>query len=65
MLADQEFVKPTLYRVYFKRALDVVLSGLLLLLFAPVFLMVAALIRLDSPGPIFHRTRRLAKGGGE
>ncbi len=41
-------------------------GGLALLgLFAPVFLIVAALIKLDSRGPVFFFQRRCGKGGKE
>jgi len=41
-----------------KRAEDYVLGGLLLLAAAPVMALVAAAIKLDSPGPVFFRQRR-------
>ena len=46
-----------------KRLLDIVLSFLLLILFAPVFLLVALLIRLDSAGQIFFKQTRVGKWG--
>lgn len=49
-----------LYR-FGKRALDLVGAGLALVVLAPVFLILSALIRLGSPGPIFHRRRVLAQ----
>jgi lipopolysaccharide/colanic/teichoic acid biosynthesis glycosyltransferase len=47
----------------FKRALDVVaaLSGLLLL--APLFLLIALAIKLDSRGPVFFRQERVGRHG--
>lgn len=42
-----------------KRVLDCVLSGLLLILFAPLFLVVAILIRFTSPGPVLFRQARV------
>jgi lipopolysaccharide/colanic/teichoic acid biosynthesis glycosyltransferase len=42
-----------------KRALDVVGSLALLVLFSPVFLALAALIKLTSPGPVFFRQERI------
>jgi exopolysaccharide biosynthesis polyprenyl glycosylphosphotransferase len=42
-----------------KRVLDVVLSFVLLALLSPILLVVAALIRLTSKGPIFFRQERL------
>jgi lipopolysaccharide/colanic/teichoic acid biosynthesis glycosyltransferase len=41
-----------------KRVLDVVLSSLLLVALAPVFLLVAILIKLDSPGPVIFVQQR-------
>ena len=48
-----------------KRAMDVVgaLGGLILL--GPLLAIVALLIRLDSPGPILFRQRRMGLGGRE
>ena len=41
-----------------KRAIDIILSGLLLLILAPFLCLVALAIKLDSPGPfIFRQTR--------
>lgn len=48
-----------------KRALDVVLSALALLVLSPVFLAVAIAIRLDSPGSVFFRQRRVGRNGRE
>jgi len=48
------------YRIV-KRAIDVIVSFTALLLLAPVFLIVALLVRLDSAGPIVYRRRVLAK----
>jgi lipopolysaccharide/colanic/teichoic acid biosynthesis glycosyltransferase len=46
-----------------KRALDLLLSGLGLVVLAPVFLVVALLIKLDSPGPVFFRQERVGRHG--
>ena len=42
-----------------KRLIDIVGSLALIILFAPVFLIVMLLIRLDSPGPVAFRQRRI------
>lgn len=42
-----------------KRVMDIVLSLFLLVFTAPVLLLVALAIRLDSPGPIFYRQTRV------
>ena len=46
-----------------KRSLDLVASAGLLLLLAPVLLITALLIKLDSPGPVFYRQVRVGLGG--
>jgi lipopolysaccharide/colanic/teichoic acid biosynthesis glycosyltransferase len=44
-----------------KRAVDVVGAGLLLVVSSPAIALIAAAIRLDSPGPVFFRQKRLGK----
>ena len=46
-----------------KRCFDVVGSLILFVLLAPTFVVVALLIKLDSPGPIFYRQERLGHKG--
>lgn len=48
-----------------KRAMDLVLACILLLVFLPVWIIVPILIRIDSPGPIFFKHKRVGKGGKE
>lgn len=47
------------WRQILKRAEDCVLSTLILALIAPLMLMIAAAVKLDSPGPVFFRQKRL------
>ena len=46
-----------------KRFLDVAVASLGLMLAAPLFLIVAAAIRLTSPGPVFYSQKRVGKDG--
>src|SRR5581483_731880 len=46
-----------------KRLIDVVASALLLVALAPLCILIAVAIKLDSPGGIFFRQIRLGKGG--
>lgn len=46
-----------------KRALDIVVSLIMLLLLAPLFAVVALLIRLESPGPVFFAQTRVGRWG--
>jgi exopolysaccharide biosynthesis polyprenyl glycosylphosphotransferase len=47
----------------FKRLIDVVGSALALVLNAPLCILIALAIRLDSPGPIFYRSARVGRKG--
>jgi lipopolysaccharide/colanic/teichoic acid biosynthesis glycosyltransferase len=53
----------THWRAVVKRGIDVVASLLLLLVFALPLSLMAVLIKLDSPGPIFFRVRRVGRHG--
>ncbi|HEX9109680.1 MAG TPA: sugar transferase, partial [Longimicrobiales bacterium] len=46
-----------------KRAFDIVVSSLVLLLLSPVLAAVAIAIKLDSPGPVFFKQRRVGLQG--
>jgi lipopolysaccharide/colanic/teichoic acid biosynthesis glycosyltransferase len=46
-----------------KRAFDLLLSALGLLLLAPVLLLIALWVKLDSPGPVFFRQERVGRFG--
>jgi exopolysaccharide biosynthesis polyprenyl glycosylphosphotransferase len=46
-----------------KRCVDMVLSSLFLLILSPLLLLIALLIRLDSPGPAFFVQQRVGKNG--
>jgi len=46
-----------------KRAIDVLVSGVGLLLASPLFVLAGAAIKLDSPGPVFFFQERVGLGG--
>ena len=46
-----------------KRALDITVAAVLLVLAAPLMLLIALAIKLDSPGPVIFRQRRVGKDG--
>lgn len=56
-----EIIKP--WEKVAKRAFDIAASGCALVLLAPVYAMLALLIRLDSPGPVFFRQERIGRYG--
>lgn len=47
----------------FKRALDIAVSGAVLLVVSPILAIVALAIRLDSPGPIILAQERVGRSG--
>jgi exopolysaccharide biosynthesis polyprenyl glycosylphosphotransferase len=47
-----------------KRAFDVVVAGLGLVIVSPVYLALAIAVKLSSPGPVYHRQRRVGQRGG-
>lgn len=51
------------YDPAFKRVLDLVLGALGLVAALPIWLLVAILIKLDSPGPVFFVQDRVGRGG--
>lgn len=50
-----------MYRKFGKRFIDVILSTVGIILLAPVWLAVAIAIKVDDPGPVFFRQKRIAR----
>jgi lipopolysaccharide/colanic/teichoic acid biosynthesis glycosyltransferase len=46
-----------------KRTIDIVLTTIALIALAPIMTLVAAIIKLGSPGPILHRQTRIGQDG--
>ena len=51
-----------MYTKFFKRFLDILLSGMAIVVLSPLLLLLAVLVRLDSKGPIFFKQKRVGKG---
>ncbi|MDC0948346.1 sugar transferase [Gammaproteobacteria bacterium] len=49
--------------VRLKRVADVLLASFLLVVFSPLMLLVALVVRLDSPGAVLYRQLRIGQGG--
>lgn len=49
--------------LFYKRAFSIGVASLLLLIFSPLMLLIAALIRMDSRGPAIFRQARVGKDG--
>lgn len=49
------------WKYMFKRILDIVSAGILLVLSLPVMILSALIIKLESPGPIFYKQERVGE----
>ena len=47
---------------FWKRCIDILAASILILLLSPLFLIIAILIKLESPGPIIYRAKRVGQG---
>ena len=48
-----------MYRKFGKRLMDIVLSGIALIPLSLVYLILAVAIKIDDPGPVFFRQKRV------
>jgi exopolysaccharide biosynthesis polyprenyl glycosylphosphotransferase len=62
-LVDLQAPPFTAWQDAIKRATDVVLSLMLLVVLSPLLALIAVLISLTSEGPVFYCSRRVGKGG--
>ena len=46
-----------------KRAFDIIVSAICLIVFSPILLLTAIAIKLDTPGPVFYRQERVTQYG--
>lgn len=51
------------YSSFIKNTFDLLFSSVALILLSPIFLLLAIMIKLDSPGPVFYCPIRIGKGG--
>lgn len=51
-----------MYKHFFKRVIDIVSSFCGIMVLAVPMLIVAIIIKIDSPGPVFFKQKRIAKG---
>ncbi|MEG2908644.1 MAG: sugar transferase [Erysipelotrichaceae bacterium] len=50
-----------MYKKFIKRLLDIVLSTIGIIIFTPIWLILAIFIKVDDPGPVFFKQKRIAK----
>jgi len=58
-----DILKKKKVSLFFKRAFDLVASVLALIVFSPIYLLLAIAIKADSPGPVFYRQERVTQYG--
>ncbi len=60
-----ELTAPNLkgWQVFVKRLLDMLVAGVGLVVLTPVLALVAAIVKLESPGPVFFTQVRVGRGG--
>ncbi|MBQ9413613.1 MAG: sugar transferase, partial [Clostridia bacterium] len=54
-------MKHSWYRRLFKRLLDIVIASVVLVLLFPLMLIIALLIRIESPGPANFKQERIGR----
>lgn len=63
MLVSYSVRSAQMVNEFLKRVLDLTVAGLSLIVFSPLFALIACLVRLDSPGPILFVQHRVGKNG--
>ena len=48
-----------MYRTFSKRLLDIILSGCAIVILSPLLLVIAIAIKIDDPGPVLFRQKRV------
>lgn len=61
-MTAQDLVAP-LVEPWASRLMDVIIGAAMLVFFAPLILLLALAVKLDSPGPAIFRHRRIGRGG--
>jgi len=62
-LLDVANVEVSRFNLAVKRVFDLVLGGLICLVALPVIGVLALIVKLDSPGPVYFRQERMGRGG--
>lgn len=58
-----DILKKKATSLFFKRVFDVFFSLIALIVLSPLFLVLAIMIKIDSPGPVFYRQERVTQYG--
>ena len=66
MKKEQQRERSSIYNNYIKRTIDVLLSGMALLILWPLLLIIAVIIKITDPGPVLFTQKRVgSKKNGE
>ena len=65
LLTLEEYARPVQGVANVQRFMDVLLTGAALVLLLPVFAILALIVKLDSPGPVLFKQRRVGLNGEE
>ena len=58
-----DILKKKKISLFFKRVFDLIISVIALVVFSPIYLILAIAIKMDSPGPVFYRQERVTQYG--
>lgn len=58
-----DILKERRTELFFKRVFDLAFAIVAIILFSPIYLILAIAIKIDSPGPIFYRQERVTQYG--
>lgn len=58
-----EILRKKNFSLFWKRVFDITVSGIVLLLILPFFLIISIAIKIDSKGPVFYRQERVTQYG--
>ena len=61
--AYYDVLKKKTFSLILKRAFDIIVSFLMLVILSPIFLILAIAIKIDSKGPVFYRQLRVTQYG--
>lgn len=62
-LLEEEDLHPSFFYRFMKRLIDIVISAFACFVLAIPMVVVAILVKLDSPGPVFYKQERLGRNG--
>lgn len=60
---NEKIIQNNIYSKYVKRAIDIIISFIGLIVLSPIFLVIGILIKIESKGPVFFLHERIGKNG--